>query len=137
MRAASSSGSACGSDQVVDYLALTGDAVDNIPGVPGVGPKTAAVLLAHFGTLDALLTRIEEVPYLRLRGAAQVYARIKEHRELALLSQRLSAIALDAPGPIHVDALRRRAPDQKLLTSLFEKLRFGPLTRKRCTSLTL
>jgi DNA polymerase-1 len=124
-------------DQVVDYLALTGDAVDNIPGVPGVGPKTAAVLLAHFGTLDALLTRIEEVPYLRVRGAAQVYARIKEHRELALLSQRLSAIALDAPGPIHVDALRRRAPDQKLLTTLFEKLRFGPLTRKRCTSLTL
>jgi len=122
-------------DQVVDYLALTGDAVDNIPGVPGVGPKTAATLLAHFGSLDALLARIEEVPYLRLRGAAQVYARIKEHREQALLSQRLSAIALDAPAHEHVDALRRRAPDPATLAPLFDRLRFGPLTRKRCSSL--
>lgn len=122
-------------DQVVDYLALTGDAVDNIPGVPGVGPKTAATLLAHFGSLDALLSRLEEVPYLRVRGAAQVYARIKEHREVALLSQRLSAIAMDAPAHGHVDALRRRTPDLALLTPLFERLRFGPLTRRRCAEL--
>src|SRR5262249_34490223 len=112
-------------------------AVDNIPGVPGVGPKTAAALLAHFGTLDMLLARIEEVPYLRLRGAAQVYARLKAHREQALLSQQLSAIALDAPVPGHVDALRRHAPDQARLTPLFDRLRFGPLTRKRCASLTV
>jgi 5'-3' exonuclease len=122
-------------DQVVDYLALTGDAVDNIPGVPGIGPKTAAILLAHFGTLDALLARIEEVPYLRLRGAAQAYARIQQHRELALMSQRLSAIALDAPAHGHVDALARRAPDPQLLAPLFDRLRFGPLTRRRCSSL--
>ncbi len=56
-------------DQVADFLALTGDAVDNIPGVPGIGPKTAAILLAHFGSLDALLARIEEIPFLRLRGS--------------------------------------------------------------------
>lgn len=121
--------------QVVDYLALTGDAVDNIPGVPGVGPKTAATLLAHFGSLDALLARIEEVPYLRLRGAAQVYLRIKQHREQALLSQRLSAIALDAPVPAVIDELRWREPDPTRLASLFERLRFGPLTRKRCAAL--
>src|SRR5690606_3311819 len=47
-------------DQVADYLALTGDAIDNIPGVPGIGPKTAAILLHHFGTLDALLARADE-----------------------------------------------------------------------------
>ncbi len=57
--------------QIADYLALTGDAVDNIPGVGGVGPKTAAVLLAHFGNLDELLARVDEIAFLRLRGAAQ------------------------------------------------------------------
>ena len=122
-------------DQVVDYLALTGDAVDNIPGVPGIGPKTAASLLAHFGSLDALLLRIEEVPYLRLRGAGQVYVRLKAHREQALLSQTLSAIALDAPVPAHIDALRRRDLDSAALDILFDRLRFGPLTRSRCRAL--
>jgi 5'-3' exonuclease len=122
-------------DQVIDYLALTGDAIDNIPGVPGIGPKTAATLLAHFGSLDALLARIEEVPYLRLRGAAQAYARIKAHREQSLLSRRLSAIALDAPLPGGADWLRWRRPDHHALETLFERLRFGPLTRSRCKSL--
>ncbi len=122
-------------DQVVDYLALTGDAVDNIPGVPGIGPKTAATLLAHFGSLDALLARIEEVPFLRLRGAGQVYVKLKTHREQALLSQRLSAIALDAPVPRHVEALRWNEPAASSLDALFDRLRFGPLTRSRCKGL--
>jgi len=122
-------------DQVVDYLALTGDAVDNIPGVPGIGPKTAATLLAHFGSLAALLTRIEEVPYLRFRGAAQAYVKIKTNREQALLSQRLSAIVLDAPLPGGVESMRWRAPDHAALDALFDRLRFGPLTRSRCRQL--
>ena len=122
-------------DQVVDYLALTGDAVDNIPGVPGVGPKTAATLLAHFGSLDALLARIEEVPFLRLRGAGQVYVRLKTHREQALLSQKLSAIVLDAPVAENVESLRWRQPDHSALEALFDRLRFGPLTRSRCKAL--
>src|SRR3546814_12000287 len=53
--------------QIADYLALCGDAVDNIPGVPGIGAKTAAVLLSHFDSLDALLERIDEIAYLRFR----------------------------------------------------------------------
>src|SRR5690606_37301974 len=67
--------------QIADYLALCGDAIDNIPGVPGIGARTAAALLAHFGSLDALLERIDEVPFLRLRGAAGIAARLREHRE--------------------------------------------------------
>jgi len=122
-------------DQVVDYLALNGDAVDNIPGVPGIGPKTAASLLAHFGTLDAMLARIEEIPFLRLRGAGQAYARLKEHQAQALLSRTLAAIALDAPVPPLTEALRWRGPDAGALEPLFEQLRFGPLTRKRCIAL--
>lgn len=121
-------------EQVVDYLALTGDAVDNIPGVPGIGPKTAASLLAHFSSLDALLARIEEVPYLRLRGAGQAYVRIKAHREQALLSRRLSAIALDAPVPENADDLRWRGSDAAALDPLFDQLKFGPLTRRRCSA---
>ncbi|WP_267118230.1 5'-3' exonuclease, partial [Xanthomonas sacchari] len=56
--------------QIADYLALTGDAIDNIPGVTGIGAKSAAILLAHFGDLDTLLARVDEVAFLRLRCAA-------------------------------------------------------------------
>jgi 5'-3' exonuclease len=115
--------------QIADYLALTGDAVDNIPGVPGVGPKTAAVLLAHFGSLDALLARVDEVPFLRLRGAAQVAVKLRQHREQALLWRQLTTIALDAPLAMR-DFARRRA-DSAALLGLCEQLRFGPLTRRR------
>lgn len=122
-------------DQVADYLALTGDAIDNIPGVPGIGAKTAACLLAHFGTLEALYARIEEVPFLRLRGAGQACVRLKEHRELALLSRQLTGIALDAPVPTSASELAWSAADISALDSLLEQLRFGPLTRSRCRAL--
>jgi DNA polymerase-1 len=115
--------------QVADYLALTGDAVDNIPGVTGIGAKSAAVLLAHFGSLDALLERIDEIPFLRLRGAATIAVRLREQREHALLWRQLTTIALDAPLPDGDFA--RAAGDAAELQSLAEWLRFGPLTRKR------
>jgi len=120
--------------QIADYLALTGDAVDNIPGVPGVGPKTAAVLLAHFGSLDALLARVDEVPFLRLRGAATVAAKLRAHREQALLWRQLTTIALDAPLAGH-DFTRGKA-DASALVTLCDNLRFGPLTRRRLSEAT-
>ena len=83
--------------QMADYLGLTGDAIDNIPGVPGIGAKTAATLLGHFGSLDELLERLAEVPFLRLRGSAQHAERLRAHRDIALLSRRLATIACDAP----------------------------------------
>jgi 5'-3' exonuclease len=116
--------------QIADYLALTGDAVDNIPGVPGVGPKTAAVLLAHFGSLDALLARVDEVAFLRLRGAASVAAKLREHRAQALLWRQLTTIALDAPLQ-EATAFPRGTGDAAHLLALCESLRFGPLTRRR------
>lgn len=117
--------------QMADYLGLAGDAIDNIPGVPGIGAKTAAALLAHFGDLDAVLARVEEIPFLRLRGAAQHAARLREHREQALLSRRLATIALDAPLPDDIGAAERRAVDRGALEALLKSLRFGPLTRRR------
>jgi DNA polymerase I len=116
--------------QIADYLALCGDAVDNIPGVPGIGAKTAVVLLAHFGSLDVLLSRIDEVPYLRFRGAVQTAARLRSHREQALLCRQLSTIACDAPLEGARDFTRADA-DVATLVSLCDALRFGPLTRRR------
>jgi DNA polymerase I len=75
------------------------------------------------------------VPYLRLRGAGQAYVRLKQHRDLAMLSRALTGIALDAPVPASVEALLWSAPDLPGLDALLERLRFGPLTRSRCRAL--
>ncbi len=115
--------------QIADYLALTGDAVDNIPGVTGIGPKSAAVLLAHFGSLDALLERLDELPFLRLRGAAQLAARLREQRPQALLWRQLTTVALDAPLPAH--DFTRQGGDPAELDALADWVGFGPLTRRR------
>ncbi|MEF9977406.1 MAG: 5'-3' exonuclease H3TH domain-containing protein [Thermomonas sp.] len=115
--------------QIADYLALTGDAVDNIPGITGIGAKSAAILLAHFQSLDALLARIDEVPFLRLRGAATMATRLREQREHALLWRQLTTIALDAPLP--EGGFARGRGDAEELASLSDWVGFGPLTRKR------
>jgi 5'-3' exonuclease len=122
--------------QVADFLALCGDAVDNIPGVPGVGAKTAAALLTHFGSLDALLDRIDEVAFLRIRGAASCAAKLKEHAEMARLYRRLTRIALDVPVASHADALLRQDSEWAKLEAISERLRFGPMTRSRLRALT-
>lgn len=122
-------------DQVADYLALTGDAIDNIPGVPGIGAKTAAILLAHFDTLDALLARVDEIAFLRMRGAATACLRLREHAALARLSRALTGIAMDAPVPLEPLAYRRSLPDTAGVETLFDRLRLGPMTRARVRAL--
>ncbi|MGY0558140.1 MULTISPECIES: 5'-3' exonuclease [unclassified Lysobacter] len=117
--------------QMADYLALCGDAVDNIPGVPGIGAKTAAALLAHFDTLDALLERVEEVPFLRLRGAKACAQRLRMHREQALLCRQLSTIACDVALEGSQEHFLRNSADGATLGALCNGLRFGPMTRRR------
>lgn len=121
--------------QVADYLALCGDSVDNIPGVPGIGAKTAAALLSHFGSLDSLLERVDEVAFLSLRGARSCAARLRKHADDARLFRRLTRIALDAPVPLKTAALTRRAPEGDALEALTDHLRMGPLTRERLRKL--
>ncbi|HET7125947.1 MAG TPA: 5'-3' exonuclease H3TH domain-containing protein [Lysobacter sp.] len=118
-------------EQIADYLALCGDAVDNIPGITGIGAKSAAVLLAHFDTLDALLERNEEVGFLRIRGAAQMAQRLREQREHALLWRQLTTIALDAPLPEGAAPFARGAADAAMLDVLVDGVGFGSTTRKR------
>jgi DNA polymerase-1 len=117
--------------QMADYLALCGDAVDNIPGVSGIGCKTAAILLSHFGDLDTLLERAGEVAFLRMRGAAQVALRLREQREHALLWRELTTIALDAPLDGSEAPFTRGDADADMLAALADALRLGPMTRRR------
>jgi 5'-3' exonuclease len=123
-------------DQVADFLALTGDAVDNIPGVPGIGAKTAAILLAHFDTLEALLTRADEVAFLRMRGSAAASARLREHAALARLSRSLTETARHAPVPTTIEGYGRKPLDDAAIGRLFDRLRLGPMTRARVRALS-
>ncbi|HEV7121860.1 MAG TPA: 5'-3' exonuclease H3TH domain-containing protein [Rhodanobacter sp.] len=121
--------------QIADYLALCGDSVDNIPGVPGIGAKTAAALLSHFGSLDALLERIDEVAFLRMRGAASCTMKLRQHAEQARLCRRLTRIALDAPGASCAETLERQQRPTDQLDALCEQLHFGAFTRSRLQAL--
>ncbi|MQM37154.1 DNA polymerase I [wastewater metagenome] len=83
--------------RVADLLALAGDAVDNIPGVPGIGTKTAAALLARAGSLDDLYADLDQVAASGVRGARRVRGLLETHREQAFLSRRLTRIRCDLP----------------------------------------
>lgn len=118
-------------ERFADYLALTGDAVDNIPGVPGVGHKTAATLMREFESLEALYSGLGRVATLRLRGQQGICERLREHREAAFLARQLTRISCDVALGVETDGLRRRAPDLKGLGSLYDRLGFGPFLRKQ------
>ncbi len=122
-------------DQVADFLALAGDTSDNVPGVPGIGAKTAAALLGHFGSLEELLARADEVPFLRLRGAAAAARRLREHAAMARLARALTGIALDAPVPATAAAYAWRGADAAALQTIAERLHLGPLSWARMREL--
>jgi DNA polymerase-1 len=101
--------------QVVDFLALTGDAVDNIPGVKGVGPKAATALLAEFENLDAIYDNLEQVEKLPVRGAKSLRAKLENDRSQAELSRRLADLDREAPCGLSIDDLQYTgAPGNKL-----------------------
>ena len=116
-------------ERIADFLALTGDSVDNIPGVPGVGRKTAGVLFAIFASLDDLYANIHQVPSLKLRGAAGIAARLLAHKEAAYLARRLTGIVCDMPLPAALGDLRLRSPDADGLADFFERHGFGGILR--------
>jgi 5'-3' exonuclease len=117
--------------QIADYLALTGDAVDNIPGVPGVGPKTASALLAHFGSLDAIYDRLEEIAWLKLRGAKTLGAKLRDNQPAARLARRLTGLHTDVPALAAVGGLERGKGDPDALDALLDGLGFGRPLRER------
>jgi len=122
-------------ERFADYLALTGDAVDNVPGVPGIGPKTAATLMREFASLDDLYERLNRIAALDLRGGAALIARLLAHRESAYLARRLTLIACDMPLDVASESLQRRPPQLDALTSFFDVQGFGPLLRRQAQRL--
>jgi DNA polymerase-1 len=120
-------------DQVADLLGLAGDSVDNIPGVPGIGKKTAADLLARFGHLEELYERLEEVRQTpAIRGGKSLYVKLKEAREMAILSKSLATVARDAPLPAgtRLADLEYRGADRVAVEALCEKLGFKTLPKR-------
>ncbi len=106
--------------QVVDVLALMGDSVDNVPGVPGVGQVTAKKWIATYGTLSALLEKAGEIK-------GKVGESLRAHREDALLSRRLVEIPTDLPIPFEPEKLQRAEPDLETLKDIFVGLEFHSL----------
>ena len=111
-------------NQIVDLMALRGDAVDNVPGAPGIGDKGSVELIQQFGTLDALLERSAEVQKKSYRESLQ------ENRERILLSRELVQIHTTAPVEFDPEAMRAREPDATAARELFGELEFNTLQRE-------
>ncbi|GMU47085.1 MAG: DNA polymerase [Porticoccaceae bacterium] len=109
---------------IIDYLALVGDKSDNIPGVPGIGEKTAVALLNALGGLDAIYGDLEQVRALPVRGAKQLPEKLAEHRDAAFLSRELATIRCDVPLELEVDDLANGTPDRAALLELYRELEF-------------
>jgi DNA polymerase-1 len=124
-------------ERMADYLALRGDSVDNVPGVPGVGAKTAAALMTLCASIDELFEQLEAVARLPLRGAASLPARLLTHRAAAYLARSLTRIVCDVPmGARHAD-LQRRAPDLTQIEAFCSGHGFGGLLRRQAERLSL
>ncbi len=104
--------------QVVDFLALTGDSSDNVPGVRGIGKVGALKLLKQFGSLDAIYARLDEIDSWSLRG------KLEASREAAFLSRELVTIHTELPIPFEPERLRRCQPDRQRLAELFHRFEF-------------
>jgi len=111
-----------GPDRIQDLLALSGDSADNIPGVPGIGPKTAVELLNAYGDLEGILTHAHEIKQNKRRE------NLIEFAEIARLSYNLVALDEQTPLPITLDDLIVQQPNREVLTKLFAELEFRRLT---------
>jgi DNA polymerase I len=110
-------------EHVVDYLGLIGDSSDNVPGVPGIGPKTAIQLIQEYGTVEQLIERAGEIKAKRPRESLQAFG------DAALLSKQLVTIRTDLDVPLDLDALVLKTPDRAKLKEILLELEFNSLVR--------
>jgi DNA polymerase I len=110
-------------EQVIDIIALWGDASDNIPGVPGIGEKTASKLIGQYGSVESLLEHTGEL-------SGKIRETLETHREQALLSKRLATIVCNAPCNVNFDELQVREPDSDQLKNLFIEFEFNSIGRR-------
>ena len=119
-------------EQIPDYLALVGDSVDELPGVPGVGPKSAAAALASFGHLEAFPESINEWEAVATRGARRLGERVNAHREQTRKVRDLATVVRDVPalGKLRLADLVYRGADQQAVEALFERLGWGRIATR-------
>ena len=110
-------------DQVIDILGLMGDAVDNIPGIPGVGEKTAAKLLAEYDTIENVIANADNI-----KGA--LGEKVRNGKELALMSKKLATIITNVPVAFHEEDFRVKELDKDALTEIFAELEFKALGKR-------
>lgn len=128
-------------EQIPDYLGLVGDAVDAIPGVPGIGPVAARALLQHFGTLDQLYANLDDVALLCYRGASKTAQLLRSHEPAARLSRQLATIIDSVDDPSEAfsrtgsDCLRWRSPDIGGIARLLANLELEPVAQERFLTL--
>ena len=118
-------------EQIADFLALAGDAVDNIKGVPGVGKKTASVLLEHFGSLEEIYGNLDKVHEVNVRGAKTLSTKLEAHKDDAMLARRLTGIACDAPIENAETAMQPSAPRLGDINALFDEAGIGMALRRQ------
>src|SRR5262249_230109 len=111
-------------EQVVDYMALFGDSIDNIPGAKGIGEKGAAELIQKYGTVENALDHADEVPNKRYREGLQ------QQREQVLMSKQLARIEIDVPVKLDLEKLKRGEPNVEVLTTLYRELGFNSLLKE-------
>jgi DNA polymerase-1 len=118
-------------ERMACFLAVMGDAVDNIPGVPGVGRKTASLLFRHFESLVHLYDNLDAVLKLKMRNASFVTCQLRDYRERAFLARQLTGINCEMPMDTTWAGLQRRAPDLRVLREFFDSVGFGSLLRNQ------
>ncbi len=123
-------------EQIADFLALAGDSVDNIPGVPGVGKKTAGALLDHFGSLDEIYANLDRVHEVAVRGARTLGAKLDTHRDAAEIARKLTGIACDAPIGEPERQMKVGAPDLGAVNALFDEADIGTALRRQAERLS-
>ncbi|GMR20181.1 MAG: 5'-3' exonuclease H3TH domain-containing protein [Gammaproteobacteria bacterium] len=117
--------------QIIDWLALAGDSIDNIPGVPGIGNKTAMDLLQRYRSLKRLYEKLHTLPDSGIRGARRLHGLLLEHKEQAHLSWQLARIEDKAPVKCAVNTLKKKRPRKEALHKLCDELKFGEGLRER------
>jgi len=118
-------------EQIADFLALAGDSVDNIPGVPGVGKKTAGAWLQFFGSLDEIYANLGRVAEVPVRGAKTLAAKLDLHRESAMIARQRTGIACDVPLEDPEPKLRPGRPRLGEINALFDEVDFGTALRRQ------
>lgn len=116
-------------NQVVEVMGLMGDSIDNIPGVKGIGEKTASTLIQHFRSLENLFDHLHELEKTNLRGIGRIRKTLQEGKDAAFLSRDLARVRTDVPIQVELEQLRYEGPQKTNLKELFAELEFTQLLK--------